>query len=129
MAELVIARGLPGSGKSTLARECYPNHLHYEPDHLFRDTQGRYRFDAQLWQAACQWVWQMADFALARGEDVIVTDVLPLISDVVEYEALAYAHDATFKVVDCGTEFGSVHRVPITVIRRMRDQWQPWEEA
>lgn len=120
MAELIIIRGLPGSGKSTRAKQQYPDYLHYEPDHLFCDTRGRYRFDAQLFEDACQWVEKMTDFALARQENVVVSDVFLRLSELEPYEKLAAAHGANFKVVTCKEQYGNTHRVPVTIIARMK---------
>lgn len=122
--ELVIIRGLPGSGKSTRAKTEFKNHLHYEPDHLFCDTQGRYRFDSQVWEQACKWVWIMTDFALARGESVVVSDVFAVRSEIVPYRDLAAQHGAVFRIITCSEQFGGVHRVPVTVQRAMRERFE-----
>lgn len=124
--ELVVIRGLPGSGKSTLAAEKYPDHLHYEPDHLISDTRGRYRFDDQFFGEAQLFVRHLADFALARGESVVVSDVFPTLAELEPYQGLADAHGATFKVIDCTEQFGNCHRVPMLVMQRMREQFEPW---
>lgn len=124
MHELVIIRGLPGSGKSTRAKQEFPDYLHYEPDHLFCDTQGRYRFDAQLFKSACRWVEKMTDFALARQENVVVTDVFARLTDIEPYRKLAEAHGAKFQVLTCQERYGSTHRVPVTIIERMRAEFE-----
>lgn len=124
--ELIVIRGLPGSGKSTLAAEKYPDYLHYEPDHLISDTRGRYRFDDQFFGEAQTFVRHLADFALARGESVVVSDVFPLLAEVEPYERLAEAHGALLRVIDCMEQFGNCHRVPVMVLDRMREQFEPW---
>lgn len=123
---LVIIRGLPGSGKSTLADTEYPDYLHYELDHLFCDTKGRYRFDMQLFDEAQHFVLQMTDFALARCESVVVSDVFPKLTDFEPFVKMADAHGADFTVIDCVEQFGNCHRVPVSVISRMREQFEPW---
>lgn len=125
--DLIIIRGLPGSGKSTAARQ-FENHLHYEPDHLFCDTQGRYKFDLQLWDQAQRFVFQLADFALARREQVVVTDVFPRLDQIAPYADLAKQHGASFGVITCTEQFGNVHNVPITVVEQMRSQFEPLPE-
>jgi predicted kinase len=127
--ELVIIRGLPGSGKSTRAKTEFKNHLHYEPDHLFCDTQGRYRFDAQVWDQACRWVWIMTDFALARGESVVVSDVFATRSEIEPYRGLADQHGASFRIITCTKQFCGVHRVPVTVQRYMQERFESIEQS
>lgn len=123
---LIIIRGLPGSGKSTLADKEYPDYLHYELDHLFCDTKGQYRFDMQLFDEAQHFVLQLTDFALARCESVVVSDVFPKLKDFEPFVKIADAHGASFTVIDCVEQFGNCHRVPVSVIKRMRDQFEPW---
>lgn len=127
--QLVLIRGFPGSGKSTLARGEYAEYLHYEPDHLFCDTRGRYRFDLQLWDEACNWTFKMTDFALARNESVVVSDVFTKVADIERYERLAKAHGAEFIVRECVADFGNIHNVPVTVIEMMKAEYQPYEAA
>ncbi len=122
--EMIVIRGLPGSGKSTRAVSEFPDHLHYEPDHLFCDTQGRYRFDAQLWNRACQWVEILTDFALARQESVVVSDVFATLAEIEPYRRLAEIHGAEFRIITCEERFGSVHRVPVTIINEMREKFE-----
>jgi hypothetical protein len=126
--ELVILRGLPGSGKSTKAKKEFPSHLHYEPDHLLCDTRGSYRFDLQIFQEAQKMVEHLADFALARGEDVVVSDVFPLLSDLEPYRKLASTHRALIRVIDVAGNFENSHNVPLFVLKRMKSTFEPYSD-
>jgi predicted kinase len=122
--ELVIIRGLPGSGKSTKARTEFPDHLHYENDQYFCDTHGRYRWRAELREDAKKWVFTMADCALARGESVVVSDVMPKLSSLEPFRELAEAHKAKLTVITCKESFGNVHGVPLTVLKAMKEAFE-----
>jgi len=119
MSELVLIGGLPGSGKSTNAKDYHDHYLHYETDHLFKDCGGRYRFDYQLWKKAREFVYDMADFALSRGENVVVCDLFNQREQVQVYEILAEYHHANLTMIKCEHNFKSVHRVPLTVLDKI----------
>lgn len=122
--ELVLVRGLPGSGKSTYCRDKLPKHLCYEPDHLFCDTNGRYRYDLQLWEEAQSFVYKLADYALARKESVVVCDVFLYVSEINEYKELAEHYGVGFYVTECKGEYNNIHRVPKTRIAWMKENWE-----
>lgn len=124
MAELIIIRGLPGSGKSFMAKNQFPGHLHYEPDHLFCDSHGRYRYEHQLWEDACLWVQNMTDSALSRGEDVVVSDVFPKFTDLDPYHKIANAHGAQVKIITVNDNYKNTHDIPLFVLKRMKDSFE-----
>ena len=102
--ELVILRGLPGSGKTTKAKKEFPDHLHYESDHLFCDVNGNYRFDIRLRKSALKFVLRMADLALSNGESVVISDVFEKLSELKPYKKLANYHKAKLSIINCKTK-------------------------
>ena len=122
--ELILIRGLPGAGKSTMARTEYPDHLHYELDHIFTDCGGRYRFEEQILGPVIDVVHALVDFALARGENTVICGVFTQAKHVDVYRDLAAYHHARFVVRNVLRMGRSVHCVPWSVIRAMQNRWE-----
>lgn len=121
---LVIIRGLPGSGKSTCAKQLYSGYLHYEPDYYMCDTNGLYRFDAQLWDLAVDLTYKMVDFALSRDENVVVSDVFPTMESVNPYIELAKYHNKTYDIINTTGNYNNIHKVPLSIINKMKQSWE-----
>lgn len=74
MPHIVLIRGLPGSGKSTLARSM-ESYFHVEADMFFTDPYtGEYNFRREWLGAAHDSCQRMCRDALARGENVVVSN-------------------------------------------------------
>ncbi len=114
MAKLILIGGYPGSGKTTKAKDFYGDCLHYETDYLFQDVGGRYRFNYDLWNMSRDFVFRMADHALARGENVVVCDLFTRKNQVFRYEQLAKYHNAELQKIWCDKQGKSVHGLAMT---------------
>jgi predicted kinase len=131
MSSLIIVRGLPGSSKSTWVRNNFSkSYLWYEPDHLITDCFGSYRFDAQLWDDVHDLTFRLVDFALARNENVIVSDVFPNRESLMRYIRLSEAHDSNLDIItikssvfDSKFKMRNTHGVPLTVLSEMQSNF------
>lgn len=125
MSELVIYRGLPGSGKSTRAKKEYPTYLHYEPDHLYCDTSGRYNFYVEIFQKAHEFMSYLVDFGLARGNNVVISDVFTTEESMAMYTNIAKTHKASIIIITCTSDYGNCHDVPLFVLEQMKKEFNP----
>lgn len=132
---LFLIRGLPGSGKTTeakrLLREGRVQHAVAADDWFERD--GRYRFNPRELSSAHRDCLQRATEALERGESVAVHNTFSRRWEAQPYIDLAARTEAALFVVDlfdaglvdADLAARNVHGVPATVIRRMRERWEP----
>jgi predicted kinase len=119
--KLTLIRGLPGSGKSTFAKTI-PG-FHVEADMYFvRD--GKYEFDGKSIGMAHSWCARMAENALEKGIDVVVSNTFTQKWELERYIELAKEYFATVEIIVMRGEFGSVHGVPPETIELMRRRWE-----
>lgn len=83
-----------------------------------------YRFRIEVYQKALEWVGYMVDFALARGEDVVISDVFPFKSDLDPFLEIAEAHGASVEVITCTGNYGNNHSVPLMVLKQMKADFE-----
>jgi predicted kinase len=137
---LTLVRGLPGSGKSTLAEAlaAAQNAAHVEADQFYT-IDGEYRFDPELRADAHAWAQGQAAYWLARGRSVVVANTFTTMEEMKPYLLLAERFGAQVQVVtvelpgvsDFALAARSMHDVPVDVIDKMRDRWEPfhWEQT
>ncbi|KGY12624.1 ATPase AAA [Vibrio tubiashii] len=125
--KLTLIRGLPGSGKSTLAKTISAQH--YEADMFFVDGSGEYVYDAKKITDAHQWCRAKTELALAKGENVVVSNTFIQRWEIIPYLKLAKRFGATFEVIECHNSYGSVHGVSTQTIQLMKKRWQEWQSV
>lgn len=126
---IVIFRGLPGSGKSTVAH-CLSQKtgaVLIEQDQ-FRVRNGKYVFKSEdkVKDAFLATIGAYAQF----GADIILTGVFATKKSVNEvlshiYKMKPYDEDIFVKAIVCTAMYGSVHKVPESVIEQMARSWEP----
>ncbi|TRY61482.1 hypothetical protein TCAL_02166 [Tigriopus californicus] len=74
---MLVLRGLSGSGKSTIVQaiqKTYPAAVVCSADHFFIDTNGEYKFDADLIKNAHESCQKRARTALENAKPMVVID-------------------------------------------------------
>ena len=125
MAHLTIIRGIPGSGKSTLASIICQSTgaVHFEADMFFTDESGVYKYIPDDIPKAHDWCQKAVHSALLRKHDVVVSNCFVKYAQILPYLGMPYT---TISLIECSSEFRSIHNVPIKSIQRMRAQWEPF---
>ena len=125
MSHLIIVRGLPGSGKSTyasnLARRQGMNH--YEAD-MFFERDGEYNFQPNKIRFAHQWCQNKVYDSLNSGDNTVVSNTFCQYWEVKPYVNFCKEHGHTFSFVVCESQYNSVHDVPESTVKKMRDRWE-----
>lgn len=125
MKTLILIRGLPGSGKSTLAKMLAPAKIdRHEADDYFME-QGEYRFDPSKLKSAhlsCQ--AHVAARLQSGASPVVVSNTFSEKWEMAPYLEMANDAGYSVQVVECQSNFGSIHNVPEATIKAMRKRWQ-----
>lgn len=129
---LYLIRGLPGVGKSTLAKRLRDEGPVIEADSFFMTTDG-YQFDLSRLGAAHDWCQRFVDCYLRFGrDDCIVANTFTQRRELAPYYTMAKAAGVavveitiTGQWTDDELAARSVHDVPVEVITRMRNRWEP----
>ena len=126
MQKMIIVRGIPGSGKSTLARILAKAHgaLHVETD-MLRFVDGKYHYDPAETQGLRAQCVANTELAITQGESIVVSNLFILLSDLEPYTALAEKYGMKVQIIECHGEFGNIHGVPVDVVDKMREFFEP----
>jgi hypothetical protein len=126
VAQIVLIRGLPGSGKTTMAGVLAKiDYKHFEAD-MFFEVDGTYRYDATRIRDAHAWCQRMAREALARGENVVVSNTFTHLREMQPYLEMGAK---TIRVIEAQGKWESVHGVPPEMLERMAARWEPLAAA
>jgi NEDD4-binding protein 2 len=132
MGKVYIMRGLPGCGKTTRAKELVEKGVILSTDDFFMIGE-QYHFDPLLILDAHQWNQKRFRGALELGISPIVVDNTNILHVHMDpYIDLAQQYGYDIEVVPISTNMSdeqlairNVHGVPLNVIRRMRELYQP----
>jgi predicted kinase len=75
-------------------------------------------------ERASEWMYDMVDQALARGEDVVVSDIFLTKASLQPYIELAELYKAELKVLEAKDGTGNIHGVPSETMKAMKDTWE-----
>lgn len=131
---MYIMRGLPGSGKSSLAETLGEGGIVLSTDDFFM-VEGEYKYDPDMIGYAHTWNQGRADQAIKAGTSPIVIDN----TNVAGWQAKTYVEKATasgyrVEVREPNTSWKfnaeelaekNTHGVPLDVIQKMVQQWEP----
>jgi len=129
MAKLTIYRGLPGSGKTTRARET--DSFILSPSDMYSMENGEYKWTAAKHIRGHNWAMDIFNKCLTYRIDIVIAEVLPRISDVMEFVVPAKQNDYNIEVIDCEitreeSVKRNVHEVDPDNIDEMMKSWEPW---
>lgn len=121
IAQLILIRGLPGAGKSTKASVLAEiGYRHFEAD-MFFEVNGTYQYDARRIREAHDWCKQMTRQALARDENVVVSNTFTHVREMEPYFEMAAG---SIQVIEAKGKWENVHGVPAEMLDRMAARWE-----
>ena len=123
--ELVLIRGLPGSGKTTMAKElALVGYKHFETD-MFFEVNGEYRYEASRIRDAHSWCQQMTRQALAKGQNVVVSNTFTQLREMEPYRLMT----GNVRVIEARGTWQNRHGVPVEMLERMALRWEQLPHA
>ena len=127
---LYLVRGLAGSGKSTLAKKLAP-HSTFSADeyyeHLAKEQGKTYSevFFPEALPVAHSECQQRAEHSMVNGvQEIAIANTFSQKWEAEPYFVLAEKYGYTVCIIECQSQFGSVHDVPEEVVEAMRDRWE-----
>jgi energy-coupling factor transporter ATP-binding protein EcfA2 len=119
--DLVLILGLPGSGKSNMASIlAMIGYKHFEAG-MFFEIGGIYRFDGTRIKDAHVWCRHMARQALARGDNVVVSNTFTTVWEMEPYFSMT---TRKVRVIEAKGNLGNVHGAPPETVHRMALRWE-----
>ena len=98
--------------------------MHVEADMYYVDEQGEYHFDPRLLQQAHEWCQNTAENGLKQGLDVVVSNTFIKQWEMKAYRQLALKYKAELVIEVCRENYGTIHDIEPSVIKRMEKDWQ-----
>lgn len=136
-------RGLPGSGKTALARDIAARRKAtiVSADDFFTDEFGDYNYNAACLDQAHIFAKNQMLTAIAENQETIIIDNMNIrIIDMLRYgiSVPKLTYEVTFHSLSPNTSWcwdseicfkKCIHRVPLTIIERLKQAFQPIPDA
>lgn len=125
MPQLTIIRGLPGSGKTTLAKILAnaTGATHLEVDQYWVNENGEYNYDRSKLYVAIGWYIEKYTEVIVSGKDLVVSNCHFNEHEIDPISELAEANGYTVQLIECKSNFGTVHNVDADMLDCMWRQW------